>query len=446
MARGEPLRFRCYLVQLSLLTALLPVAAAHASHPNHSIAPKPPPPTRYGLTIQRADDRRFAPFVPDSPLTLAPRGTWLAMVESAELAAGPYSPDLVEPLHTLGQSLQAAGRYREAIRHYRRALHLVRVNQGLYDPAQLPLLEAVAESLVALGDLPQADRTRDYLFRVQQATYAPASPEMFQAAARHAEWKRSSYLAGYGFDTFRRLVEMHRTHDEVAGALAEADPYDASQLPHLYRRMRAEYLVSRYEGEQDPVFKVRASGVSGERYAVSTDLDFEDFRLLRKHNFRNGRMTMEQIIDVLEHQPDAAPEELARAHVALGDWFMWWDQPARALGAYEAAWAVQAAASGATPELFGEPVELPADRVFQPTLPVAEGGLNARARVRFDVSRLGQIRNIEFLEVETEPAEKRETARLALYRLLHDFRFRPILRDGEAVAARGIEREYRFEY
>ncbi|TXS95429.1 tetratricopeptide repeat protein [Parahaliea maris] len=440
------MRVRAYLIQLSLLTALLPATVTHAAHPNNSIAPKPPPPTRYGLTIKRADDERFAPFVPDQSLNQAPRGPYLAMVESAELAAGPYSPDLVEPLHTLGQSLQAAGRYNEAIRHYRRALHLLRVNQGLYDPAQLPLLEALAESLVALGDLPQADRTHDYLFRVQQATYAADSTELLQAASRHAEWKRSTYLAGYGFDTFRRLVEMHRTHDDVADALAETDPYDASRLPHLYRRMRAEYLVSRYEGEQDPVFSVRGSGVSGERYAVSTDLDFEDFRLLKKHNFRNGRMTMEQIIDVLEHRQDTAPEDLVRAHVALGDWFMWWDQPARAIGSYESAWAAMDPHGGGAPVLFEEPVELPADKVFQPTLPAVEGGFNARARVRFDVSRLGQVRNIEFLEVETEQEEKRETARLALYRLLHDFRFRPILRDGEAVAARGIEREYRFEY
>ncbi|WP_157976421.1 hypothetical protein [Parahaliea mediterranea] len=490
---------------------ILAAARAEGAHPNNSILPQASPPTRYGLTLLRADAQPPVAAPPQAPPAPGDGDAYRARVEALELRGGPYAPALVEPLQALGQSLQAQGRTQQALGHYRRALHLQRVNAGLYDAAQVPLLQALAESQLALGDRAGADRTRDRLYRVQQANLAPGSAAMVQAAIEHAEWKRSAYLAGEGAANYQRLLAMHRTPDELAERLAGESPDDPAQLPYLYQRMRAEYLLSRYESEPRAItgrfgygpLRHPASGFSPGAYAASanapgryvpriaaagthipgtyaagtyepgTSLDAEAFRLLRKHNFRNGRKTLERIIHVLQQQPKVDAAELARAHVALGDWFMWWHQPARAIGAYEQAWQVSGGAAGAW---FATPVELPADAVFQPPLPSGEGNLNARARVRFDVSRIGQVRNIEFVAVEvqvdtqaqevtkekpkagpvtsteanteanTEASDKRETARLALYRLLHDARFRPLLQDGEAVAATGIEREYRFAY
>jgi hypothetical protein len=37
-------------------------------------------------------------------------------------------------------------------------------------------------------------------------------------------------------------------------------------------------------------------------------------------------------------------------------------------------------------------------------------------------------------------------ARVVLYRLLREVRFRPVVRDGAAVPFAGIEREYRYQY
>lgn len=93
--------------------------------------------------------------------------------------------------------------------------------------------------------------------------------------------------------------------------------------------------------------------------------------------------------------------------------------------------------------LFGEPVELPVEPVFQPG-PMTPPAMNrARAVVRFAVSELGQARDINYLELE---AERAEDAHLVLYRMLRSLRFRPVLREGTVVRADAVEREYTFQY
>src|SRR5210317_943906 len=61
----------------------------------------------------------------------------LAALEDSE---GPYSDALAEPLTSLGRYYRASGDLEQATRMYRRALHLVRVNDGLYSERQMPVL------------------------------------------------------------------------------------------------------------------------------------------------------------------------------------------------------------------------------------------------------------------------------------------------------------------
>ena len=426
----------------------LAAAGIRAAHPNNSIDPQPPPPTRYGLTIVRADDQRFTDVQPDPVPPAGPVVDYLAAVSRTERERGPYSSALVDPLAEAARAFQLAGRHRYAIRYFKRALHLTRLNAGLYDVSQLPLLDQLSASQIALGQLEAADHTRDYLYRVQREHYPPGDRDLLQAAIAHTHWKREAYLEGFGNDTFVHLLDIHRLHSQVVDRIAESDKYSPAQIPHLYERMRSEYLMSRYEGEAPPVFKVHGSGFTGNHLTVNTSLDRERFRVLKKHNFRNGRMTMERIVKVLKRQRPPDLSALTQAQIALGD-CMWWDQPARARQCYEEAYALwdQDGIADTDPAaLFRQPVELPEDEIFQPGGLSLEPKMNARAVVRFDVSRLGQVLDIEYLEVEAESEDKTEHARLALHRMLRDFRFRPIVRNGEVVAADNLVREYHFEY
>ena len=68
-----------------------------------------------------------------------------AQLEQMEISAGPYATGLTDPLLNLAHYHKARGDFDEALQSYRRALQLVRINDGLTSPRQLPILRAMLE-------------------------------------------------------------------------------------------------------------------------------------------------------------------------------------------------------------------------------------------------------------------------------------------------------------
>jgi hypothetical protein len=356
-----------------------------------------------------------------------------------------YDPVRVEAVLAEAGTLQAAGRHRDALRGYRRAIHLTRINEGLDTPAQIGLLERVLESQLALGLREAADGTQANLYRLR-LRHAAGSAERLAAAAAYSDWKRERYLGGAGGAGYRSLLAMIDVHEEALAVLRAAGEGGVAEVPHLYHRLEAEYLVSTYAGENSPVTHVHSGGVGLADYQTANDLDADRFRRLRKHNFRNGRELLERVIAILEAQPERDMEALAAARIALGDWYLWWHRRGRALENYRQAWALYAGDGDPATDpaaLFPGPRELPDADSFSTGRAPDPYQQPARARVRFSVSRLGEVRDIEFLDLEPGDAPG---ARSALYQLLKNYRFRPLLRDGEVVAASDVVRQYRYHY
>jgi hypothetical protein len=88
-------------------------------------------------------------------------------------------------------------------------------------------------------------------------------------------------------------------------------------------------------------------------------------------------------------------------------------------------------------------VELPEDPVFRPILNTPSDRSKARALVSLSISELGQARDIEILELDAEDAMG---ARITLFKMLKEVRFRPLVVDGQVVATNSVVREYRFDH
>ena len=116
-----------------LLIALGGIASANAALDNPDV------PTPFGVKFYAAD----APgpnILP--PLRSAPEGeAWEQRIREGEYANGPYGAGLSETLQDAGNYFYSRGDYREAISQWRRAVHLTRVNEGLYSERQLPTLK-----------------------------------------------------------------------------------------------------------------------------------------------------------------------------------------------------------------------------------------------------------------------------------------------------------------
>ena len=259
------------LVALLLLAALgnTPVFAGSA---NNSILGERPRPTPYGLRIVRsADDRRGAPES-ELPIAGLSLGRYLQSIEAAEVNGGAYADGLAEPLEDLGRAYQAENKHPEAMNFFARALHLSRINEGLYAESQLPLLGYMIESHKAMGQLQDVDNKQSYRFRMQNRIYEAGDPQLMEATLEYTEWQRQAYLDGFAGNTYRRIVDIHEVHSKVVEKLEEADPNDPRIIPHLYERMEAEYLVSQYDGEKEAEFQVNISNPMDGNFGLTTDL------------------------------------------------------------------------------------------------------------------------------------------------------------------------------
>lgn len=406
-----------------------------------ALAQPQPPATPYGASLYRDGDAGsgYRPYRPVLPDAARPVHTLQQLVSAHEAIAGPYSPELLATLSELGAAQFGRGDYRDAGLTWGRAIHLVRINDGLESAAQITLLQQAGEASLASGRLDEADARQRQVYALARKHFDPADPEMQQAASRYADWLRSAYLAGIDRERYHRLVAIFDLYDELGAALdATQGPDSLAQLPYLRGRLVAAYLLSLYRGES-PGGAVEAGAAAGEG-----KLDLIRFLELKRDAFREGERTAQRIQAILSADAQSSPRERAEATLALADWYQWHRRYAQSLPLYQAAWELAGEDAHAwRAHAFAEPVELPPGVVFQPGSLRAEGSKDTMLSLRLDVSRQGRVESIAWMPGAPVPEPLIETRARAL---LSGLRLRPRLADGEPVDTRGLERSYRMRH
>jgi tetratricopeptide (TPR) repeat protein len=410
------------------------------------VAPEFPPATTYGSTMFRNDDPRslYQPYHAIPLDATAPPEILLQSLWLREGQLGAYSPELVPELRNLGAAYFADGEYPDAIETFGRAIHLLRVNEGLNTHAQTGMVEQVIEAYIAMGDFIAADDQHEYLYRIRRANLSPGDPEMLAAVEQYADWHRAAYLGQLDRYRYPRIVDLFDLYGEMADAVEEeSGGLSRAMLHYLEGKFRSEYMLSVYPGEKEEGLQVEAS--------QRDDIDLPDltklrFSAFRKDNYRNGLRSIRSMEEVIEQSPDGTPRELADIRVRLGDWYQWHRRYAQAISAYEDAWAMMADQPDGEQWLkatFSVPLELPSQVIFQPGRMPLRLYHAAEVRARFVVSRHGEAEEIEIL---SPGSEENQPAVTRGFKYLRDMRFRPRLEGGEVVASGGVERIYNIRY
>ncbi len=356
----------------------------------------------------------------------------------AELLANssPYSDPLREQYLGLGELYQQQGDHEEAIATFEGAMHIDRVNDGLFTLRQLPLVENIIESYTALADLDEINDHQEYLYYIQQKSYAEDDPRLLAAKERWADWNVQSFLKegvvrnGFSNPGAGNSVSMGMRNDFVAvqnpnnGNIAYVprnqmnNLLNSSSTMDLYTRSasfavppevlvderlrRARDLYEELLANEDSEYRA-GRGVEVEHklaniaYAIKKQLDslqnsVEENSLsfnritapepvvpLITSGYTKSRDSLESIIARLEAAPDRNAVELARAWINLGDWHLSYERLQRGRDAYEQALAILTAA------------ELPADQistVFNPSplIPVPGFALHPYSRSFYGIS------------------------------------------------------------
>jgi len=360
------------------------------------------------------------------------------LLAELEEEGGPYAGTLAEPLADLARLHRRNGELLQAQQAYQRALHVVRVNEGLYSESQTPILKELFEVYRQMGDLQTLDARYDYYFRLYGNGRPPFTPARINADLEYLRWQREAVRLGLDKRDSGRLLRLYTINDDLLAAAASDPALDfASYRQLVLSQLRNLYLLeSRYEPESESF----GMGIK----SSSLPSDFEEFdssqrrlEMAQRNALPYGRQLLQALID---RTPAGEVEWLAGAWLELADWNQWNDHRDDALIGYAQVEKLlqEAGRSDLLQQWLGQPVELPANGAFWQPGAMSPAAEPIVVQARYAVSASGRAKDIE----TTAEAAADEVQAGRLRRDLAQTRFRPRILNGEPEEGVQLQRDY----
>jgi tetratricopeptide (TPR) repeat protein len=132
-------------------------------------------------------------------------------IKDLELREGTSDPGVGELSASLAASYEQNGQHAEALEHYRRALYILRINEGLYTLRQVRLVNAIIDNAAQIADWETVADNYDYLLWVYRRNYSSDDPRWLPVVERLRRW----HLAAYYLPTGRSLEEHYEAQYQL---------------------------------------------------------------------------------------------------------------------------------------------------------------------------------------------------------------------------------------
>ena len=109
-----------------------------------------------------------------------------AVVPASEYNA--YDQTMIESLFQRARQLQELGSHTEAVALYREAIHILRINQGLYADGQIELLDAMIASEMSLRNWDVVDKHYAYMENLYRRLYEVTDPRLETGLQKIVSW------------------------------------------------------------------------------------------------------------------------------------------------------------------------------------------------------------------------------------------------------------------
>ena len=345
---------------------------------------------------------------------------------------GPWDQQQVLGLRILAAAEQALGDLESAGEALAQAQYLNRMNLGLHDLSQLPILAELTQLSLSKGDIKQGNALQEYAFFIQQRTHGENSEALLPAVYDLGDW----YLSTGNVLASRTLYE--RALDLSEDLYGETDLRLIPALRGLAGVVRAERFPMEGQNET-PAFSFTAGGTN------SQNLRIEDERMMLGR-YGQGEDALQRVLEIYDAQESVEPAVYADGLIELGDLYLIFDKWTAAVRRYGQAQARLLEAgleTTAVDALFAapEPVVLhlpearaPSDRTgLEPQLGFVD--------YRYRVNTRGRA-----FEVEITDSSPEDVLNFRLKRALKEARFRPIMVAGEAVDSDWLEARHEFSF
>jgi hypothetical protein len=371
----------------------------------------------------------------DSPATLQYR----AAIEEIEGIEGAYGNGLPQTLMGLGTALQEQNAHAEAVEVFKRAMHVTRINEGLYNLDQVPILERLIESYIADENWEDANDRHSYLFWLHRRNFGQSDTRLLPIIEKLSNWHLNLYTLNLSDGMHEHLITAHSLFKLAVNIIDSNSGNDDLRLVKSLRGLTVtNYFLRRYQAEN--ARKLNESARSGKAPSAQQKAQLEQYNF---NSYASGKAAISRIVHVLNKHPDAEPSASSKAKVVLGDWYLLFDKWKSAQQTYHSAYSdlVEENASPETIEaLFGHPVALP-DMPLMVSKVKEPDSKTPYVMVSFDVTALGKAKNVDIIEAMPNTSARLKSR---VRRSLKTAKFRPRFVDGEAVMTYGVTHRYLF--
>lgn len=335
-----------------------------------------------------------------------------------EASRGRYAPELIQPLRILGKAQMATKDYMQAVETFDRAIHLTRINSGLFAPEQVPLVYLHADSYAAMKDFRNAQRREEYAFQV--LSNRAQRGDLLAGMQRLGDF----YLETYNFLAART---MYRQGYEVL----EDNGFGNSDLAVPFLKGTA----STYKMERFPPLysQERRSDEFMQKPENTRNLEFStEYRTI--NNFPAGERALQKIIKIRKSalgssEENSDPKEIGnhqalvnQALLDLADWHLMFGSQKKAHTLYseihlqQVEFPAELSIDMDSPKLL----YLPAPQNLKPPpTPDRLAAETGSITLEFSIHKNGRIRGLETIAFEPNDAiefNARRSMRQAIYR------------------------------
>ncbi len=262
----------------------------------------------------------------DGKVQSSPADRYYEYIEQLE-AEGAYDDRLAEPLFGLGRLFQEQQNFNEAAKLLTRALHLKRVNDGLYSESQIPILQTLINTHVKSRQWRSVDRNYAYLESLYRNLVKNnrRSVETYIAALEQASrWHLAAVSLDVDENNIEHLKRVRDIHEKIVEAAAqEYGENDVKLVPHLYHLALAHYYfgAGMLPREIASATRYQPGGLFGDRDRT-VSVNFQINRSVSK-----GLDILNRIKSIYANAGDVEAEAMAVLYLA--DWALLLDDARR---------------------------------------------------------------------------------------------------------------------
>jgi tetratricopeptide (TPR) repeat protein len=410
--------------------------------------------------------------------------------------SGIYEPVLAQEYLATGKLYEQLGDRENAVKAYEDAMHISRVNQGLFTIAQVEAVRALIEFSKNTRNFAEADKYHEYLYYLLSQNLDPGSTELVEASLDWAEWNMEAYrrlafqdesglsnssevgsigatmlrrgeLVAIEDDQFSEIlfvprtvllgnpasIRMHSfTPDQLIDPrLKKADSIydnmlekDSTNLDVIREKANITFLY-RKQLEQFISYSAIGSNITTTR-----NRSVRSVTVLRRGYADIREALLELAVMLAEDDPFSA----ARVYLDIGDWDLVFDRPGRAEDSYNQArelllaqgWSETEITAFITPEpalLVPGFVTYEFTRAFLNISETTNIPYSGYMDVSFDVRPDGTLRRIA---IDNSSEGTGQQIRERLLDLLRSALMRPLFVAGETVPQSDIKVRYYYAY